>query len=44
MIDVVIIEDDPMVSMITKKIINSVGEFRVVKTFKEGFYLIRMVW
>jgi len=36
MIDVVIIEDDPMVSMITEKIINSVGEFRVVKTFKEG--------
>lgn len=36
MISVVIIEDDPMVSMITEKIINSVGEFRVVKTFKEG--------
>ena len=36
MIDVVIIEDDPMVSMITEKIINSVGDFRVVKTFREG--------
>jgi response regulator of citrate/malate metabolism len=36
MINVVIIEDDPMVSMITEKIINSVREFQVVKTFKEG--------
>jgi len=36
MINVVIIEDDPMVSMITEKIINSVEKFRVIKTFKEG--------
>ncbi|RUA08229.1 MAG: hypothetical protein DSY38_01980 [Fusobacteria bacterium] len=36
MINVVIIEDDPMVSMITKKIINSHKEFNVVKTFSDG--------
>ena len=36
MIDVVIIEDDPMVSMITKKIINLDKNFNVVKTFFTG--------
>ena len=36
MINVVIIEDDPMVSMITENIINSIAEFRIVKTFREG--------
>ncbi|UUV19523.1 response regulator [Fusobacteria bacterium ZRK30] len=36
MIDVVIIEDDPMVSMITEKIINTEKEFNVSKTFFKG--------
>ncbi|MGB6129711.1 MAG: response regulator [Psychrilyobacter sp.] len=36
MINVVIIEDDPMVSMITKKIINSEKEFNVTETFIKG--------
>lgn len=36
MINVVIVEDDPMVSMITKKIINSEKEFNVTKTFIKG--------
>lgn len=36
MIDVVIIEDDPMVSMITEKIINSSKNFNVVKVFFSG--------
>jgi len=36
MIDVVIIEDDPMVSMITEKIISSNDKFNVIKTFTSG--------
>lgn len=36
MVKVVIVEDDPMVSMITKKIIDSEREFNVIKTFSKG--------
>jgi response regulator of citrate/malate metabolism len=36
MINVVIIEDDPMVSMITEKIISSNKEFKVVEKFASG--------
>jgi response regulator of citrate/malate metabolism len=43
MINVVIIEDDPMVSMITEKIINSVMEFKVIKTFKDGEKAIKFL-
>jgi len=43
MIDVVIIEDDPMVSMITEKIINANKNFNVLKIFPSGVGVIDFI-